>query len=514
MIDFPATARVDLLNRQHPDYAAFAQHWDDFDALCDGGIKLRQAADRLLWRRPKELPDVYQERTRRLTAQPILGTVLGWYQSALFRRQPQVAIEPTDERWVAFLENCDRSGTSYIKFWRGIFRQIALFGRAWILVDKPSAGDEAPASRADEIERGLDDPYLVGWDPRQVINWGTDSFGNLEWVLVKSTSESNDFLEQKPNRTDSWLYYDREGYARYESAVQAGPRTSFDNGGEPTAANLVESGTHALSWMKAVPFVSVTLDDELWLTNRTHLKLIEHLNQDNSYSWALFMANLAMPVVYSDNNPNFTASETSYILLGREDKFDWSEPPGRSFARAEQRLQDLREEIYRSFYLQAQGRSSRATPSAQSGYSKELDMMPANDVLNALGDVLRESMQRTLVMAGQARGIDSVDATVTGFRFETQPATDSLALAEEYFALGIPSDTADREMKKRVVRDVFEDSGPALLDKMAREIEAAPSAADQASADKQKQIQAFNKAFETYDDRLVTHGEVNDIQED
>jgi hypothetical protein len=42
--------------------------------------------------------------------------------------------------------------------------------------------------------------------------------------------------------------------------------------------------------------------DEYWIANRVYLQLCDHLNQDNSLGWALFMANLAMPAIFSNHD--------------------------------------------------------------------------------------------------------------------------------------------------------------------------------------------------------------------
>src|ERR1035441_4925179 len=85
---------VAKLNRRIPEHVLYAEAWEMFELLASGGIRLKQAAEQFLVRAPQELVDVYSERIRRLTYQDILDTVLGWYTSQLWRRNPQINIKP------------------------------------------------------------------------------------------------------------------------------------------------------------------------------------------------------------------------------------------------------------------------------------------------------------------------------------------------------------------------------------------------------------------------------------
>src|ERR1035438_7380191 len=81
---------VNLLNQQHPEHKLYEDAWVSIDLLHSSGIRLKNQADRFLVKRPKELFDVYQERIRRFTYEGILGTAIGWYISAMFRRDPTI----------------------------------------------------------------------------------------------------------------------------------------------------------------------------------------------------------------------------------------------------------------------------------------------------------------------------------------------------------------------------------------------------------------------------------------
>jgi hypothetical protein len=212
-----ASVDIQKLNREHPLHALYRDVWDDFDLLNAGGIRLKNQAQRFLVKRPKELFDVYQERIKRFTYQNIMGQIVGWYVGAMFRREPNLDLPAGADQWYKerFLPNCDRGGKSYVALFRDIFRSLILYKCCFVLTDRPHA-DEPPSDRADEQARGLDQPYLVNYDPRQVLNWQADSYGNLNWVVIRTEEETGNFLNDGVDHITRWYYFDRQNYQVYE----------------------------------------------------------------------------------------------------------------------------------------------------------------------------------------------------------------------------------------------------------------------------------------------------------
>ncbi len=510
---------VSKLNRVHPDHAVCSDAWSDIEILNAGGVRLKAAAQQFLIKRPKELFDVYSERIKRITQDNILGTVLGWYSSALFKRNPQIEIKGGDP-WYEdeFLLNADRAGTAFVDVFRDVFKYLFLFQSAYVLADLPLP-ETAPASRAEEEALGLTKPYLVCYPPSDAINWANDERGNLKWIVFRTIVETGDFLEA-PEIVTRWYYFDRQAYRIYESvaskeeAASAASVGIFSPSGiridsDSKEAELIAEGQHALAPQNKVPVIRVRVPEELWFANRIYLQLIDHINQDNSLGWALFNSNMAMPVIFSDTDPkNLTLAETAWLLLPEKARFEWTEPEGKSFVHSEKRLESQREEIFRNVHLQAQGRSSAATPAAQSGYSKELDMMPSNDVLNRFGDHLRAAMQQTGQMVSAMRK-DNAKWDVFGFKFETKPVTQSVAVAQEMQDLGMfdASPTLEKEALKAVATDFLEDRNDDIKKKIMDEIDAAPTAAERNAAQVKAQQQAFEQSFNRIDTRSEVQGE-------
>lgn len=505
----PAALAVELLDREHEHYQACSSTWKQLETLCCGGYRVKREVSSLLMKRPKERTEIFVERGNRLCYQDILGTIVGWYGAKLFQREPQVT-DSQQPKWgngfyPEFLSDCDRAGTAYLDFWRGEFKDWFLFGCSFTLIDRPRAAT-VPQDRAEESEMGLDREYLVDVSPLSVINWAEDEYGNLEWLVIKTMAMGQPDPFKEDELKSVWLIFDRQNFYRYE-LIEANGQTPQ---AQKAIAKLVDSGPHVLSDQNRVPVRRVCVPEDLWLGNRIYLQLVDHFNQDNTLAWALFMANLAMPVIIGPfDGSSQVVSETGFIHLPDPgSKFEWTEPAGNSFKHSADRLSSIREEIYRACHLQAQGRSSTAVASSQSGYSKEMDMAPSADMLNEYGDRLAAAMQLVLQDVVDARNDKATQPNVNGFQFETKPITEEIAVAQEYLDLGIDVPTAEKAVMRRVIAAVMDGEADKDKDQAMSEVEDMQTQAEKASAEQQLQQQAFQKSFSTLANRAQSKSEI------
>jgi hypothetical protein len=509
-------ARVSLLDAKHVYWTKYHDTWDMLDLLFRSGQAIQEQAARFLRKRPKELSEVYSARLVGFDHTPIMGTALGWYQSKLFARDPLIDIRPKGESdpdkldpkmkdsYTGFLQNCDRSGTTFVDVWRLIFQNLLVFKGAYVCIDLPTTGTQ-PNRLAQRAAGGLD-PYLMVYDPRSVINWDVDEFGNLEWAVIRIKTFKHEFLGNGID-IDRWYYYDRKEYRIYERTKvrdkDSGDTVLYGASGEMVSsqteqtAKLVASGPHCMSDQNKVPLRYVTVPEGLWLANRAYLPSMTHLNVENSYIWALFMANLPVPVIKGDSEFSQTISETAFISLDKDASFEWSEPKGTSFSHSEKFLSSKREEIFRSVFLTSQGRDSSASASASSGLSKEMDLLPAKDVLAAFGDGLRAGMQNVLNDVAAVRG-EAVEFDVRGFEFEDSTVLEEAEILELLMSLDLQSDELYKQAQIRLAQLYMADANRAVVQKVVDEITAAPTrselAAAQAAAQKIGMARQLNRA--------------------
>jgi hypothetical protein len=215
--------------------------------------------------------------------------------------------------------------------------------------------------------------------------------------------------------------------------------------------------------------------------------LIDHLNQDNTLAWSLFMSNLAMPVIIGDiDATNQVYSDQGYLQFPAGTQYSWSEPEGKSFVQSAKRVEALREECFRTMSLQAQGRSMKATPAMQSGRSKQLEMAPAKQVLIGIGDDVRRHMQSVLVDVKDARNEPDVEPDVRGFNFQDEMTTEEVFSATSVLNIKIPSKTFEKHMLKKIAKAWMVDVNRNELNEVYREIEDGPTLEEQEDRDMRK----------------------------
>jgi hypothetical protein len=239
---------------------------------------------------------------------------------------------------------------------------------------------------------------------------------------------------------------------------------------------LIAEGLHALAEFNRCPVRRYVLPENLWIANRAYLPLLDHFNQDNTLAWALFMANLAMPVIIGDVDlTNQVLSEMGFIQLPEGCSYKWTEPEGKSFAVSQERINQLREEIYRAMYLYGLGREQSSTAGASSGFSKQMDFMAASDILDALGEVIIEGMQNMLIDVADARSDDGLVFDVRGFHFEEHVTLQEIETIDRAINMLIPSETFEKELYRLVARAFLKDANPELFEKIIQEITAGPT---------------------------------------
>lgn len=463
----------DQLDAKHREWTANCLYWRDIDLLYRGGAAIRENASLFLVKRPVEPSEVYAQRCARMSYQNIIATATGWYLSSLFEPGPQIQVAGANAKTVDYLQrftgNADAGGTALVDMAKGWFERLILDRACYVLIDLP--GSARGTTLLEQEQSGSLDAFLVSYSARQVTNWGNDRHGNLDWILI-ATEDHRSTLEGGAQCVERWYHFDRETFTVYES-----PRDSKDGNGK-REVRVVDTGRHALAEERRVPVRRLCIPEALWLAYRTYPQVLDHLNEENGLGWKLPMSNLAVPVITGEYEQPIKLSETAYIKLDKGATFSWSEPSGNTIEQSAKRLDNLRQEIYRQWYLSAQGRDASAAASASSGYSKELDMMPATDVLNQFGGIFRRELAGILADVALVRGDKSVKIDVHGLVAEDD---DDLAEIQEGMDLAIPSPTLRRHMLKRAARCLASGASPETLQAIDREIDAAPAPAERAA---------------------------------
>ena len=451
------------IDREHPQYSARKQVWQQYRDLYAGGEQFKQHAQNYLIRRQKEPGDVYSERLTRVFYENYVGSIVDWFSATLFRREPALTFEGTSEKARAFfselVEDADRKGTTLTDFFRKQLVEGMVTGANYTLVDFPRMQQPA-GTRAEEDATGAARAYLVDYPAESLINWSLDEEGNFDWVVLRTQHLKKASVEDEGWVQETrWAYYDKQNFRIYRR----------ESGGRE-AVELIAEGLHALAKLARVPLFELRIPEGMWMLNRAGSLQIEHFNKSNALSWALTMGLFAMPVVYTDREWSQMVGESYYIQLGPQDRFGWTEPEGKVFSIAADNLTRLQEEIYRVCYLpQAGGSLNQGRP--QSGASKQLDFEITQQVLRAYGDAVKDQIRRVLKAIEAARE-DGLTIGVTGLdEFDIAAFSSDLAEAQQLLAIGMASPTLHKEVQKKLALRYLADSRQEIKDQIVREIE-------------------------------------------
>ena len=455
------------IEREHPEYSAKRAMWREYRDFYAGGEQFRQHADQYLIRRQKEPGDVYAERLSRTFYENYVGSIVDWYTATLFRREPVITFDGTNEPakrfFASFIDDCDLKGASLTEFFRRQFVETLVCGRSHIVIDFPQP--QHPAwTRAEEDAQGNSRAYLVGYSADDLINWSYDAHGCYEWVVLRTSSLQKDKLEDPIwAKQTRWIYYDKQAFRIYLRTEKTGHSGSVA---------LVSEGYHGLAKQLRVPLLDLRIAEGLWLLNKAGSLQLEHFNKSNALAWALTMGLFAMPVIYSERDWNQVVGESYYIQLGPQDRFGWTEPQGTVFQIAAENLTRLKEEIYRVCHAIHSG-GDLSGGSIQSGLSKQRDFVITQDVLRAYGDAVKDCMKRVLRTVEAARE-DGLSIDVSGMdEFDIGDFATELTDAQQLLNLGINSATLKKQVFRKLALKYLCDIRQEVKDQIGKEIDEA-----------------------------------------
>jgi hypothetical protein len=454
------------IDQEHPEYRRLAPTWAMYRDLYAGGQQFKTRAANYLTRRQKEPLDVFAERLARAFYENYIGSIVDWYSSTLFHREPSLQYNGGPDSGRNFLselqDNCDRRGTTLAAFFQEAFRNSLVLGRSHILIDFPRVA-AVPANRAEEDAIGLSRAFLVAYQAEDLINWSKDDLGNYEWAVIRTKFDKQPDINSTARVIETiWRYYDRTSYKLFRRV---------EGGQQDGAIEFLGEGRHGLANQDRVPILDLEATESHWLMNRAAQLQLEHFNKSNALGWAITMGLFAMPVIYSDREWNQIVGESYFIQLAPGDRFGWAEPDGKVHQIAAGHLETLKEEIYRVCYL-SQASGEDAGGRAQSALSKQLDFKLTQEVLRGYGVWVKAAMRKVLEAIVAARQ-DDIQVSITGLdELDISDFASELQQATNLLALGIQSATFKKEVFERLALKYLSDVRQETKDQIVAEIEA------------------------------------------
>jgi hypothetical protein len=457
------TDLIDIL-KEHPDYRFWKSNLELYADLYAGGAQLKSKSEQYLYRRLREPAEIYQERLNRSFYENHIGSIVDWFASTLFRREPVITVNTASQKQSAFyrdfLNDCDNNGTSITDFCRKKFIQMLVYGKTWIGIEFPKVNSTFH-TRLEEESAGADRAFLTNLHPTQVVNWKYDATGKLELLVIEMEKQTATYFTGGQELKSRYLVYTKTEFFLVEKTTS----------GAESAIRVEDQGQHCCAGMDRVPVVEMELSSGLWLLNKAgHLQL-EHYNKLNSLAWSLGTALYTTPVIYSRKEWDQILGESYYIHLEPDDKFTWTEPAGNVFNIAINNLVRLQEEIYRTSHLASQSRTQLSGNAQTSAASKRRDYQVTEEVLRSYGDTIKDGLKKLLDILAQVRQ-DEVTASVSGLdEFEVGEFADQIAEASELLRMGIGSQTFKAEVFKKLALKFLSDANESVKLAIQTEIE-------------------------------------------
>lgn len=261
--------------------------------LYDGGATMVRKANLYLTQHPFETNDQYKIRLRRAAYRNYAAPTVDLFASAVTKNIERNGIDK--HAFLApLLENCDRHGNSADKFFKGVITRAAAVGAAFVLVDMPQTQTPANTMRDAKVQ-GLS-PYFVHVPAKNVLDWGYDDDGVLNWVVIRDKDwvSPGPFKDYEEKRTIT--VWGVEGWQRFVS--QGGSDYSLAGEGE----------LH----LGMVPLVPFLYEETTPMTGRSvfddvRALLVRVFNQDSELDKMEFDA--ALPILAAFGLPKDEAEE-------------------------------------------------------------------------------------------------------------------------------------------------------------------------------------------------------------
>lgn len=428
---------IKTLSQKNPEYSCDTEL---LDSLYDGNIKTEKhlgESSTQSWNSILLKNDISKQCYDNYFAQ-----IINYYVGFLFKDNYNVELENEEEIpdfYKDFLYSSDKKGTDFTEFLKKQVQQALLHSRGYVNVGIP----EIPKgiTKGEYEEYGLGDVKVTGCKTADVLDWSYDENDQLEWVIthnkesvrVSPTSERDQYIE-------TWTIYDKVSINQYSVQYK---ENSFVP--ENTEIKKTYELVHNLG---EVPIVPICLSDGMTIGKQLKPLQLRHLRSNTAYQWSIYRTTYSVPVLKVENKESASSifnKQSSAIVIGKDDDFDWSTPPSNSIKDLADCVKNAKEEMFSISSLTQLLNSRNSSYLGSSGLSKEIDKGQSDISLNTYKSIIKEVMEKTLNMIAKIRGEDYI------FKVNVVPDIKATELAELLNSVDIP-EPAKTELFKRLAQ--------------------------------------------------------------
>lgn len=461
-------SKASALQYRHPDYEENVEKWAKY-IDCYRGRDIY----RFIHKHPREHADVFEMRVKRGYYFNYVAAIVDLYVSYLYEAGvTRTAGEQLKDLLDDFYSDADRCGTSYHLFMQTAATFAICTGHAAILVDMPEEPDGGIPNeqRRKELNHR---PYLTLIQAHQICDWELDEFGKFEWVKLQ--------IERPQNR--SWnaaVDTEVEHYLIWTKSTWERWRLEFERVGsdqEQARAILEDQGEHPLGEVPLVVLKNARDLEHKWF-GESAVRDVVDINLA-ILNWCSFadeeIANRCLNILTMQRSETDGPVEIShYNVIEYEEGTDppsYLTPGDTPLKLIWEAIDQGRNEIYRLSKLSG-STGLLGVREATSGIAYAFEFNETNQSLAQKANFAEqaETDVHRLVAKWLTKDFDGSinyprEFGVDDFLVELQ----ILAEARSNFT----SETAIKELEKRVAAKMFSKERQELREKISREIDSA-----------------------------------------
>lgn len=181
MTTTPSTDPLAALDSNHPHYDAMNtdKRWKRWRAVLDG-FDTDEAKKEFLPKTEVELDADYEHRIKISEFLGVTGGAINRLTGAVFGVPAR--IEPKNALVLEFLKDVDGLRTSIADFMESVSRESQGMGISYVGVDRTQA---IPGTATKAAETATMRVFLTRYGAEEVVNWGLDQNGGLDWVNIR-----------------------------------------------------------------------------------------------------------------------------------------------------------------------------------------------------------------------------------------------------------------------------------------------------------------------------------------
>lgn len=494
---------LNLVNREHPDYASKKGHWDFLHETYESP---RSWFEKHIFQFVREGDETYSKRKERAYRFNHTREVVDLVNKYLFKTEP---MRPNDvpDYVKRFRERATRSGLSQLEFEAQASRKASIYGRVYAVIDN-NVKDGVMVTKADE-ERGDVRLYAYLVTPLQFRDCGFDENGDFEWVLIHEVErDDNDPFESTGDLRDRYRLWTKNKWYLFESKndlrpAGAGRSRSLNRTGRQSV-ELVDSGDHGLGIVPVIKCDNIESDnkysvpaliEDIAYLDRAVANYCSNLDQiinDQTFSQLVMPAQGVLPGVGStsgdddtvDSDPNRAAQKraiklgTSQILLydgehGAAPAYIGPDP--RQAQMVVTAIRQIINEIYHTVGLAGERTKQDNSMGIDnsSGVAKAFDFERVNALLTAKANAMQNFGNRLEMVVRAYHGESPADnrslqSVIYHTNFDVRSLNDEMAIASNFSLLGVPM-----ELRKHQLKEITKKLWPMLPESAKKTLEKA-----------------------------------------